>query len=115
MRIEVIHPVEDTQQCRLSAARGTDEGGHLLLVERHRDRLERPVVAVEELEAPDRHLLGQIVALHRLVGDGDGGGGNGSDGHDWFLAASARAPIESASTAKVIIKAPVQASCCQSL
>src|SRR5262249_49429743 len=100
---------------RLSAARRTDEGGHLLLVERHRDRLEGPVIAVEELEAPDRDLLRQIVALDRLVGDGDGRGGNGCNIHDWFLAASARAPIESASTAKVIINAPVQASCCQSL
>src|SRR5262245_24021459 len=115
VRIEIVHPVEHAQERRFPAARGADEGRHLLLIERHRDRLERPVVAVEELEAPDRHLLRQIIALDPLVGDGDGGGGNGCNIHDSFLAASARAPIESASTAKVIIKAPVQASCCQSL
>src|SRR5215467_5264057 len=72
VRVEIIHPVEHPQERRLAAARGADEGRHLLLVERHRDRLERPMVTVEELEVADRDLLGQIIPLHGLVGDGDG-------------------------------------------
>src|SRR5262245_30195192 len=74
VRIEIVHPVENAQQRRFPAARGANERRHLFLVERQRDRLERPMVAVKELEVPDRDLLGQVVAFDRAVGDGHSGG-----------------------------------------
>src|SRR5258705_7645583 len=82
VRIEIVHPVEHAQQRRFPAARRTDERRHLVLIERHRERLEGPVVAVEKFEVADRDLLRQIVALDRAVGDGHSGGGYRCNGHD---------------------------------
>src|SRR5713101_4289282 len=119
--IEIVHAVEDAQQRGLPAARWSDEGGHLVLVEREADVLERAVLAVEEIEPAEQDLFGEprrAVDDMRDGGNGDGGmryGGNGG-GHDDFLGAdSTRATIESASTVKVMIRAPVHASFCQSL
>ena len=112
--IKIVHPVENAQQRRLAAARRADEGRHLALIERHVDVLQRAVVAVKEIEIADRDLLGQIFGASRRMGDG--WDGDGCYAHDDFLwAARIRATMLSASTASVMIRAPVQASFCQSL
>ena len=115
VRIEIVHPVEDAQQRRLAAARRADEGGDLAGVERQADVLQRLAVAVEEVEVADRDPFLQPGGIDRRVGDGDGTVRR-CDIHDCFLGdESARAMMLSASTVKVMISAPVQASACQSL
>src|SRR6185295_1844629 len=54
--IEVVHPVEHAQQRGLAAAGGPDEGGDLVLVERDVDVLQRPMLAIEEIEVADGDL-----------------------------------------------------------
>src|SRR5262249_17177910 len=91
-----------------------DEGSDLVLIKRQADGFERFAGTVIEVEVADGNLLRQAARADRCVGDG----GNGNRGyiHDCVLdAASARATIESTSTVKVMISAPVQASACQSL
>src|SRR6185437_13066876 len=70
VRVEVVHPVEDTQQRRLSAAGGADKRGHLSLVERNIDALQRAVISVKEIEIADRYLLGEIPVACRRMGYG---------------------------------------------
>src|SRR5205823_368607 len=112
--IEVIHPVENAQQRGLPAAGWADESSDPVLVERQADAVERFAGAVVEPEIVDGKLLRQAARVDRGVGDA--GNGNRGDVHYGFLdAASARAMIESESTVKVMISAPVQASICQSL
>ena len=87
----------------------------LLGVERQRDVLQRLVVAVVEIEVADRDPLVKPGGVDRGVRDGGNGDGC-RDVHDCFLgAARARAMMLRASTVKVMISAPVQASACQSL
>ena len=113
--VKVVHAVEDAQQRGLAAAGRPDEGGDLALIERHVDVLERAVVAVIEIQIADRNLLLQVLGARRRVGDGRYRG-EACYAHDDFLcAARSRAMMLSASTAKVMISAPVQASFCQSL
>src|SRR5262249_26011456 len=100
-------------QRRFSTARRPDEGRDPALVERDADVLQGFALAVIEIEVPDRNLLGQAGRADRGMGDG-----RDSDRryvHDCFLdPAMASAPMLSASTVKVMISAPVQASFCQS-
>src|SRR5262249_4183971 len=111
--IEVIHAIKYAQQRRFSTARRPDEGRDPALVERDVDVLQGFGIAVIEVEVSDRNLLGQAGRADR--GMTDGGDGDRRYVHDCFLdPARARAPILSASTVKVMISAPVQASFCQS-
>src|SRR5262245_50433883 len=84
------------------------------MIKRHTDALEGAVVAIEEIQVADRDLLNEIFVIGQCMRDG-----RHSDGcyaHDVFLwAARMRAMMLSASTAKVMINAPVHASFCQSL
>ena len=117
--IEVVHAVQHAQQRRLAAARRADEGRRLVGVERQADALERPAVAVEEIEIADRDLLGAGPRCRCLAwvghGNGDAGRVRGWHAHDDFLAAvRERAMMLSASTVTVISSAPVQASFCHS-
>ena len=57
-RIKIVHAVEHAQQGGLAAARGADEGRHVVGAQRQRDTLEGQRVAVEELEVTDRDLVG---------------------------------------------------------
>ena len=75
--------------------------------------LQRSVIAVKEIEIADGDFLGEILGACRRMGDG--GDCNGCYAHDVFLcAARIRAMMLRASTASVMIRAPVQASFCQS-
>src|SRR5712692_6488130 len=112
--IKIVHPIENTKQRGLAAAGWSDEGGDLALVERDVDVAQRFVGAVVEIEIADRNLFRQAGRADRRVSDG--GNGDRGDIHDCFLdAESTRATIESASTVRVMMSAPVQASFCQSL
>src|SRR5262249_6368128 len=113
--IEVIHAVEHAQQGRLAAARRADEGGDLVLVERKADPLQGLGLAVEEVEVADGDLLAKALGVDRGVGDGRGGERSKLVHDDFLWAASTRAMMLSASTARVMISAPVHASLCQSL
>src|SRR5262245_18590296 len=117
VRVEVVHPVEDAQQRRLPAAGRADEGGHQAAIERQADALQGFAVAVIEVELPDGDLFRQLALVDGGVNGSRGGNlrrGLG-DTHDIFLdEARARAVMLSASTVKVMISAPVQASFCQS-
>src|SRR5262249_40155809 len=114
--IKVVHPIENAQQRGLSAAGWTDEGGDPVFVERQADGFERFAGPVIEVEVSDRNLFVYAGRADRRVGDGGNGDRGGGDIHDGFLDVErARAVIESASTVKVMISAPVQASFCQSL
>ena len=68
IRIKIVHPVEDAQQSRFSAAGRADEGRHLVLVERKTDVLERLRVAIVKIETSDRNLWLQARALGRSDG-----------------------------------------------
>jgi hypothetical protein len=48
---DVVHAVEAAQHRGLSATRGADEGGDLVLVDLHRDPADRTEGAVEDLDA----------------------------------------------------------------
>ena len=78
------------------------------------------MVAVIEVEVADQHLFGELAVRGGiLAGDRDrrrrGRAGGFHGVHDDFLeAVRARAVMLSASTAKVMISAPIQASFCQS-
>src|SRR5664280_2754315 len=114
VRIEVVHAVEDAQQRGLAATGRTDEGGHLALIQRAIDVLQGTVIAIKEIQVPDRNLFQQTFDAGRCVGDGRYR--VRCYAHDDFLcAAKSRAMRLSASTAKVMISAPVQARFCQSL
>jgi len=114
VRIEVVHAVEDAQQRGLAATGRTDEGGHLALIQRAIDVLQGTVIAIKEIQVPDRNLFQQPFDAGRCVGDGRYR--ECCYAHDDFLcAARSLAMMLSASTAKVMISAPVQASFCQSL
>src|SRR5664280_255081 len=114
VRIEVVHAVEDAQQRGLAATGRTDEGGHLALIQRAIDVLQGTVIAIKEIQVPDRNLFQQTFDAGRCVGDGRYR--ECCCAHDDFLcAARSLAMMLSASTAKVMISAPVQASFCQSL
>src|SRR5262249_37509064 len=101
------------------AARGADEGGHLVAVERNADAFERPALPVIEIEISHRDLFGKAGGVDARMGDGRRHGEGRGRVHvhvDSFLvAASAPAMMLSSSTAKVMISAPLQASCCHSL
>src|SRR4029078_13199790 len=108
--IERIHSVEYAQQGRLAAARRTDEGRGLVLVQRQSDSLQSFVGAVEELQVTDRDLLLEIRGIRsgRVAGSGRG---ERFDLHDCFLwATSMRAPTLSASTARGMMEATGPAS-----
>src|SRR5579883_205378 len=114
--IEVVHAIEDAQQRGLAAARRADEGRRLVGIERQVDVLERPRVAVEELEIADRDLLAEARGVNgsvRHLRRGDGGDVMRIHAH-CFLAVRERARMLSASTVTVISSAPVQASFCHS-
>ena len=112
--VKVVHSVQNAQQRRLSAAGRPDEGGDLAPVKRHADALQRTMIAVVEIQVLDRDLLHQIFALGQRMGDGRNG--DGCYAHDVFLwAVRIRATMLRASTARVMISAPVHASFCQSL
>src|SRR6516162_309367 len=120
MGIEVVDAIEDAQQRRFSTAGRPDEGHHPAVIERHVDGFERPMVAIVEIQIPDRHFFRgpavrvDILAGHRYRRRCVGAGGVHGI-HDAFLElASARAVMLSASTAKVMMSAPIQASLCQS-
>src|SRR5579863_9406419 len=70
MRIKIVHSVEHAQQGRFAAAGGADEGGDLVHIKRQADRLERPRVAIEEIQIADRDLLDQSGAVGRRMADG---------------------------------------------
>src|SRR5213079_3222947 len=55
-RIQRVHAVEHTQERRLAAAGGTDEGGDPSVGQREIDVLERLHAAVVEIEMPHREL-----------------------------------------------------------
>jgi TolB-like protein/class 3 adenylate cyclase len=57
--IEVVDPVQDAEQGRLAAARGADEGGDLLVVQREADVLQRLMLVIEEIQIADADLLHQ--------------------------------------------------------
>src|SRR5450830_86892 len=112
--IKVVHPVEHAQQRGFAAPRRTDERGHLALIQRHVDVFQRAIVAVIEIQILDRNLLVKAFRARQRVGDGRYG--ESCYAHvDFLFAARSRAVMLSASTAKVMISAPVQASFCQSL
>jgi hypothetical protein len=52
--IEVVHPVQHAQQRRLAAAGRADHARHLPVRQVERDRFQRAVGAVEEIEVADR-------------------------------------------------------------
>src|SRR3546814_15042428 len=56
-RIQVVHAVENAQQCRLAAAGWADECGDLAVIQWQRNAFQRAVVAVEKVEIADRHFL----------------------------------------------------------
>ena len=49
-RDDVVHPVQRPQERALAAARRPDEGRHEVRADANRDRLERPLRAVEEVQ-----------------------------------------------------------------
>src|SRR4051794_6630347 len=111
VRVEIIHAIENAQQRRLSAAGRTDEGRHFVAVKREGNRFQRLRLAVEKAEMPHRNLFRQIRSWRTL---------RGRSVHDQthlatLCLASTRAVTDRARTAKVMMSAPVQASCCQSL
>jgi len=67
--IEVIDAVERAQKRRLPASGRTDESRHLASIERNIDGLESAVVAVEEIEIPHQHLLGERAGCIGPAGD----------------------------------------------
>src|SRR3954447_2745661 len=107
--VEVVHAVENTQKRGLAAAGRADKGGDLAIVERQADVLQRRRIPVVELEIADRDFFGQIALAARH------GRGGGQHHFGTLVRANVRAVMLSASTANVMISAPVQASCCQSL
>src|SRR5262249_59684826 len=98
----------------LAAAGRPDESGDLASVKRHADALQRPVIAIKEIQVLDRDLFRQLFVLGQTMGYGRNG--DGCYAHDVFLCAvSIRATMLRTSTARVMISAPVHASFCQSL
>src|SRR5580658_8152227 len=113
VRIKVVHAVEHAQQRRLAATGRADEGGDLVLVERQADRFQRSAVAIEEIQVAEGDLVGKAGAIGGGVGDA--GYGDTGDVHDCLPdGIRARAEMLKASTASVMMRAPVQASACQS-
>src|SRR6185437_600179 len=55
-RVEIVHPVENPQQRRFSAARRSDESGDTMGAQHDIDVLQRMVFAVVEIQAARRHL-----------------------------------------------------------
>src|ERR1700733_7767154 len=114
-RIEVVHPVENPQQRRLAAARRSDEGGDAMGAERDVDVLQRLVLAVVEIQAARRHLRRRL----RLSGHRRRRAGCDTRGYRYIVhfavlsAPRIRAPMFSASTVSVMIRAPLHASCFQ--
>src|SRR6195256_4633267 len=114
-RIKIVHPVEYPQQRRLSAAGRPDKGGDAVGAERQVDVLQRVVFAVVKIQAA-RADFGRSIRLSchgRYI----------TAWHAYryrkvvhFAVLSAprmRAPIFRASTVRVMIRAPLQASCFQ--
>src|SRR6202035_4305305 len=98
----------------LAAAGRADEGGDLVFVERHADRFQRPGVAIEEIEVADGDLVCQTGTVDGGVSDR--GNCDGCVVHDCLPDGTrARALMLKASTARVMMRAPVHASACQSL
>src|SRR4029079_16280273 len=113
VRVKVVHTIENAQQRGLAAAGRPDERCDLALIDRHVDVLQRAVVAVEEIQVADGNLLREIFGARGCVRDR--GDCNGCYAHDVFLcAARVRAMMLRASTASVMMSAPIQASFCQS-
>src|SRR6202790_4772106 len=114
-RIEVVHAVEDPQQCGFAAAGGPDEGSDPVGAEGEIDVLQRVVLAVVKIQAA-RGDLGRRLGLvghrrRRTVWNTDG---YGKLVHFAVLSAPRmRAPIFKASTVRVMSRAPLQASCFQ--
>src|SRR3546814_8162699 len=63
-RIQVVHAVENAQQCRLAAAGWADECGDLAVIQWQRNAFQRAVVAVEKVEIANRHFLFQRSEEH---------------------------------------------------
>src|SRR6202167_1155541 len=111
--IEVVHPVENPQQCRFAAARRADESGDAMGTERDIDVLQRMVLAIVEIQAARRHLRRRLCRSgHRRHRALRNAGGYRHIVHFAVLSAPRiRAPIFRASTVSVMIKAPLHASC----
>src|SRR3954454_701924 len=111
VRVEGVHPIENAQQRRLPTVGRTDEGRHLVAIERERNRFQRLRLAIEKAEMPNRHLFRGFGPRRTLCG--------GSVHDQTHLAilclASTRAVVDRARTAQAMMRAPVQASCCHSL
>src|SRR5674476_211520 len=64
------------------------ERGHLAMIKRAVDVLQGTVIAIEEIQVPDRNLFQQTFGAGRCVGDGRYR--EGCDAHDDFLGAGKR-------------------------
>src|SRR5262249_27423280 len=111
VRVEVVDAVEDAEQGRLAATRRPDEGGDLAVAEADIDGLQGQRVAIVEAQVADEDLGIRPSDLGR---GWLGGGNHGLVHFDCPRLEKYRAPTFSARTATVMIRAPVQASCCHS-
>src|SRR6266404_613148 len=68
--IEIVHPIENAKQRRLAAARGTDEGGRLVGVERQADALGKHRKRDDERAGPGQILPILVGAERELENDG---------------------------------------------
>src|ERR1700716_74374 len=114
-RIKIVHPVEYPQQRRLSAAGRPDKGGDAVGAERKIDVLQRVVLAIVEIQITHGNLgAGFGDRRHRRRRTAGNTHGYRNIVHFAVLSAPRmRAPIFRASTVRVMIKAPLQASCFQ--
>ena len=53
---KIVHTIERLQECRLTATRGTDERGYLVLRKAERDILERMEIAIMKVQIANFHL-----------------------------------------------------------
>src|SRR5258706_13922242 len=113
-RIEIVHPVENPQQRRFATAARPDEGSDAMGAQREVDILQRVVLAVIEVQVARGHLRRRLrLTRYRRP--------RAWDTHRYrqivhFAVLSAprmRAPIFRSRTVRVMIKAPLQASCFQ--
>ena len=83
VRIEVVHSVQHPQQRRFAAAGWTDEGCHLVGVERDIDGFQCAIVAVVEIQIADRDLFLEDLVRGQGMANGRYGDG-GCHAHDIF-------------------------------
>src|SRR5262249_35688920 len=119
MRIKLIDAVENAQQRRLAATGRSDEGGDLVLLQRHGDVLQGAVLAIEEVQLVDLDRVARLAGGSLVDGDAARPGADGGahrahrSTHGLFLFdTSRRAATLNTRTAAVISRAPVQASVC---